>query len=66
MSDNNSSGGIGVFGLLAIVFITLKLTGVISWSWWLITSPLWGGFAFLLVILVFVLLFAGVVTLLTK
>ena len=36
-------GGIGFFGLLGIVFITLKLTGFIDWSWWLVTAPLWGG-----------------------
>ena len=35
------SGGIGFFGLLAIVFITLKLTGYITWSWWWVLSPLW-------------------------
>lgn len=33
---------IGFFGLLSIVFITLKLCGVIAWSWWWVTSPLWG------------------------
>lgn len=36
-----ASGGIGFCGLLTIVFITLKLTGVISWSWWWVTAPLW-------------------------
>ena len=34
--------GIGFTGLLAIVFITLKLTGVIGWSWWWVTVPMWG------------------------
>lgn len=24
-----------------IVFLTLKCTDVISWSWWWVTSPLW-------------------------
>lgn len=44
MSSNTqpaASGGIGFLGLLTIVFITLKLTGVISWSWWWVTAPLW-------------------------
>ena len=45
MSDNNSSGGIGFFGMLGILFIGLKLTGYIDWSWWYVTMPLWGGFA---------------------
>ena len=38
------SGGIGFCGLLAIVFIALKLAGigaVASWSWWWVLSPLW-------------------------
>lgn len=46
--DNNSSdrgkvsGGIGFPGALFITFLVLKLTGVINWSWWWVTSPLWG------------------------
>jgi hypothetical protein len=35
--SNNSgaaSGGVGFAGLLTIAFIVLKLTNVISWSWW--------------------------------
>lgn len=39
---SSSSGGIGFFGLLTIVFTALKLTGYISWSWWWVLSPLWG------------------------
>ena len=42
MSNTKSSGGIGFFGLLTVVFITLKLVGIIEWSWWLVTAPLWG------------------------
>jgi hypothetical protein len=40
MSDNNS-GGVGFVGLLQIVFIILKLTEVIEWSWFWVLSPLW-------------------------
>lgn len=39
--NNNTSGGIGFVGLLTIVFITLKLTRVINWSWVWVLSPLW-------------------------
>lgn len=35
------------FTLLGLIFITLKLCGVITWSWWWVTAPLWGGFALL-------------------
>lgn len=34
-------GGIGISGALLIVFIVLKLTGQIHWSWWWVLSPLW-------------------------
>tara|TARA_R110000772_G_scaffold107206_1_gene209429 strand:+ start:3779 stop:3979 length:201 start_codon:yes stop_codon:yes gene_type:complete len=42
MSDNNNSGGgIGLCGVLFIVFLVLKLCGVIAWSWWWVSAPLW-------------------------
>lgn len=34
-----NSGGVGFFGLLTIVFIVLKLIGVIDWSWFWVLSP---------------------------
>lgn len=40
-SSSSSSSGIGFSGLLTIVFITLKLTGYINWSWWWVLSPIW-------------------------
>ena len=54
----NASGGVGFTGLLTILFIALKLTGVISWSWWWVLSPVWIPCLILLVIFVVVLLFA--------
>lgn len=42
-SNNSSSGGMGILGWLLIVFVTLKLTGHIDWSWWYVTMPFWGG-----------------------
>lgn len=43
MSDKTvqTSGGIGFGGLLTVLFIGLKLTGYIDWSWWWVLSPLW-------------------------
>lgn len=38
-NNNHSSGGIGFVGLLTIVFIVLKLTRVIAWSWFWVLSP---------------------------
>lgn len=51
-SDNNSTrSGIGFSGLLAIVFIVLKLTKCIAWSWWWVLAPLWIPFALVLLLL---------------
>lgn len=33
------SGGVSFTGLLQIVFIVLKICGVITWSWWLVLLP---------------------------
>jgi hypothetical protein len=33
--------GLGVCDVLGIVFIVLKLVGVISWSWWWVLAPFW-------------------------
>lgn len=42
-SSSSSSSGIGFVGLLAIVFIALKLVGILDWSWWWVLSPIWIG-----------------------
>jgi hypothetical protein len=36
-------GNSSALTVLALIFITLKLTGNISWSWLWVLSPLWGG-----------------------
>ena len=41
MNDSNVTGGISFLGALFLVFLVLKLTGTISWSWWWVTCPLW-------------------------
>jgi hypothetical protein len=45
-SQSSSSGGIGFFGALALLFIGLKLAGVIEWTWLWVLSPIWMPFAF--------------------
>lgn len=63
MSDNKTvvkSGGIGFLGALTILFIALKLTNYISWSWWWVLAPLWVPSAVVLGILVILLVIAGV------
>ena len=51
MNNKNSNGGIGLVGLLTIVFTVLKLTRVITWSWWWVLSPMWISILLLIVVL---------------
>ena len=55
---SSSSGGVGVFGLLGVLFVALKLLGYIDWSWWWVTLPFWGG----LVLLFLVVFLVGYLT----
>lgn len=56
MNKSNSSNGVGFGGLLTIVFIVLKLTGVISWSWLWVLSPLWITFLLVLILTIIIAL----------
>ncbi len=38
-----AAGGTSFMTLLAVLFIALKLTGHVAWSWWWVTAPIWGG-----------------------
>lgn len=57
MSEQQSSGGVGFLGLLTILFIGLKLTGYIGWSWLWVLSPMWIPIALLVVISFIIWLF---------
>lgn len=53
MSQNKTtSGGTSTATVVLIVFLVLKLTKVIDWSWWWVTAPLWGGIALALIFFV--------------
>ena len=58
MDKTSSSPGIGFAGLLFLVFLVLKLTHVIAWSWLWVTAPLWGGVALFFVVLVIIAMVA--------
>lgn len=51
--------GIGFFGLLTLLFIGLKLTGYIDWSWLWVLSPLWIP---VVIMLLFIVLVAAIVS----
>lgn len=64
MSDKSSGsgGGISFLGMLTILFIGLKLTGHIDWSWWWVLCPIWAFPAILLAILAVCGIGLGIIT----
>ena len=54
MANNNTSNGIGLGTVLFLIFMILKLTGNIDWSWWWVTSPLWIPFTILIAVVLIV------------
>ena len=56
--ENNSKTGSGFVSLLTILFIGLKLTHYIDWSWWWVLSPIW--------ILVIVVMLATILSIFLK
>lgn len=49
---DNKKQGLSFIEVLQLIFIVLKLIGVIHWSWFWVLSPLWGYIIFVIVILV--------------
>jgi hypothetical protein len=47
---NNNSLGLGT--ILALIFIVLKLCGVIAWSWWWVLAPVWIPVSLIILLLV--------------
>jgi hypothetical protein len=62
-SSEARSGGVGFFGLLAVLFIGLKLGGVIDWNWFLVLAPIWApmaiGFGMLLLVVAVSVMIGG-------
>jgi len=53
MNNNTSSEGIGIIGVLQIVFIVLKLCKIINWGWLWVLSPLWiSTIGYLLIVII--------------
>lgn len=59
MKDGSIS--IGFSGILFIVFLILKLTNVIAWSWWWVTAPLWITIALNILIIISIILFKFII-----
>lgn len=54
---HSSGGGVGFLGLLQLLFIGLKLGGVIDWSWWWVLWPTWVALATTALLLAVVVVF---------
>lgn len=42
--SSKSTASFPIFGILGLIFVTLKLAGVgtvATWSWWWVLSPFW-------------------------
>ena len=66
VSFNTTGGGIGFVGLLTIVFITLKLLGVTTWSWVWVLAPLWISLAIGVIAILVILVIAVIMALIDK
>ena len=57
---SNSNVSVNMSGLLAtlltVLFVALKLTGIITWSWFWVFSPILIEFVFVIFLLIFVLM----------
>ena len=49
-NSSSSSSGVGFVGLLTVLFVGLKLTDHIDWSWWWVLSPMWISLLILVVL----------------
>ena len=58
MQNSNSTGGSLLF-ILGIVFVVLKLTGVVTWPWIWVLAPFWIGLAIWAVFTVIALIVLG-------
>lgn len=54
---------VSISGLLGVAFVVLKLVGVITWPWWLVTLPFWWILGLTVAIMVVSLAVAGLATL---
>lgn len=55
----SSHRGVGLGGILFVVFLVLKLTRVIAWSWWWVAAPLWMPAAVFAVLFIIAIMIAA-------
>lgn len=57
--NSTNTNGVSFLGLLALLFIGLKLTGYITWSWIWVLAPLWIPISIALLLLSAIILLVG-------
>jgi membrane protein YdbS with pleckstrin-like domain len=62
MTNGTRDGGLSLATVLLVIFVVLKLTGNIAWSWWWVFSPWWISFALVALYFGVVLVIGGVAT----
>jgi len=66
MSDcSRGASGVQFFGMMFLIFMTLKLCSIITWSWWWVSAPLWGPALFVLSLFFAILIIWGTVGLIS-
>lgn len=65
MINNMKESGIGLDIILFVVFLILKLTGNIDWSWWWVTSPLWIPIAIVIAFIILGIIVTAIIEIFT-
>lgn len=60
-SNATVSGGLGFWSVLGLMFVVLKLTGAIDWSWLWVLSPFWLPIVLTLGVVVLIVAVVGIV-----
>lgn len=66
VTNNTTRNGLGFVGALTIVFIVLKLIGVITWSWWWVLAPIWISAALWIGVIALFAVIVGIAVLLDR
>lgn len=59
-SSGVTAGGTSFVSLLQVLFIGLKLCGVIDWSWWWVLAPTWISISLVILIIIIVLIVVAI------
>lgn len=59
-NKENRKVGLGFIDALTLIFITLKLIGIIDWSWWWVLSPIWITLLIAIIIVIIVVIISEI------